>query len=284
MKYVLWLFILLMSWQVEAQSALSDSTDSADDSLALVQQKSNMLELTANFTDKVVFRGRDFGLKQAGYNQEIRYRNPQQWYLGLSTYFWSGVGSNPAKTDLSIGYEWAWSKTLSMDVSLERWFFSNDSFLDPEALKNMAAINLSYSPKNWEIEVDAFYMWGEDKALLLSADIGYHWDVFQFNKKCALEAIPNILVEGFAGDNLAYYRFSRKTNREKPVFVRENFSLANIELSLPVTLHFMNWEITAEGHFAKPFPIQEESPPLSAYLQNGFFYFTLAAKYALYWN
>jgi hypothetical protein len=265
-------------------AARQDSLDKLkDDSLQLVHKNSHKISFTMDYTSKVVFRGRDFGKKQYGFTPNILYKNPNGMYASINAYLWSGITAPVAKTDLGIGYEKDIGKHYSVNLSYERWFFAADTFFDPSALNNMAALELSTDFEKLNLQFGSFYIWGNQKALLVNLATDYRWDITTLAEKINIAIDPTVLAESFAGSNLiSVNTFKNRARKDQSNHLIRDLQMANYEFSLPVVIEYKNLTITPTWHYSYPIPVSNEDPPLSPYLKGGFNYFTVTLLYDLY--
>jgi hypothetical protein len=274
----------------EKYEQLQDSIDAVkQDSINYAHKHSHLFTVETNYTSKVVFRGRDFGLQQYGVYNSLKYRNPMGLYLNVNNYWWSGVQSTIAKTDIGIGIEQNLSKRVALDVSYERWFLSNDTFFFGMNFNNMvqASITTEFDKLNGEAAV--YFIFGTEKAFLYDFRGTYTFDLPGSNNQFYWNITPALLVEIFAGqkiksdttryvaNNTPYREITNKYRLQTP-------QLANTELQLDLNMEYNNWTLTPTYHYAYPIAINYEEIPISSYLANGYSYFTLNIIYNLYFK
>ena len=61
------------------------------------------IEVGNDYTNKVLFWGRDFGLNQFGFEPRITFKTGKGLYVYASQYYWSALTNPWAKTDFGIG-------------------------------------------------------------------------------------------------------------------------------------------------------------------------------------
>jgi hypothetical protein len=203
------------------------NTDSLDqikeDSIQLAHRNSHLFSYTSEYTSKVVFRGRDFGLQQYGVTNNFLYKNPIGLYASLNNYSWSGIYAPIAKTDIGIGFEKNIGKYLGFNACYEKWFFADDPFFDPDALNNMFSADLSTNFEKLNFDFGYYYIWGNDAALLLSLTADYRIDLPSFSDKIYLALDPTIIAESFAGDNsVTVFNKSGKRKKQLLYTYKEN--------------------------------------------------------------
>jgi len=269
---------------------LLDSIDGIkEDSIELAHLNSSEITIETNYTNKVVFRGRDFGLQQYGFYNSIKYKNPSGFYLNLNNYSWSGVQTLIAKTDLGIGFEKNITKRLSFDVSYERWFLSNDTFFLAMNFNNMLQTCISTNYEKLNGEASVYFIFGSEIAFLYDLKGTYNIDLPGSNYNFSWSLMPSVLFEIYAGqkhksdttnfisNNIPYREIKTKYTLQKP-------QLANSEILLELNLYYKNLAITPTFHYAFPLVINYEDEPLSPYLANGYSYFTLNIAYNFYFK
>lgn len=267
---------------------MQDSIDNVrQDSIEQVHKQSHLISVETNYTNRVVFRGRDFGLKQYGVYNCIKYKNPTGLYLNLNNYYWSGIQSTIAKTDLGIGFEKNLTKKIVLDISYEKWFLANDTFFLGMNFSNMiqTGINTNYDQVNGEASV--YFIFGKEKAFLYDFRGTYTIDLPGSNKNFYWNITPALLVEIYAGqkiksDTLKYISNNTPYREIKTKYNLQAPQLANTELQLELNMEYKSFTITPTLHYAYPLAINYEDVPLSSYLANGYTYYTLNIVYNLY--
>ena len=282
------MLVILSTGFAQINSKLEDSQiDSLDqvkeDSIQLAHKNSHLFSYTTEYTSKVVFRGRDFGLQQYGVTNNFLYKNPIGIYASINNYSWSGIYSIIAKTDIGLGIERNLGKYMNVNASYEKWFFADDPFFDPDALNNMFSADLSTNFNTLNFDLGYYYIWGDDAALLISLTADYRIDLPSFSEKFYIAVDPTIIGEAFAGDNsVAIFNKSGKKKKTGPIYLQRELNMANYEFSLPLCIEFKNITFTPTYHYAYPIALSDEDPPLSKYLVGGFSYFTVSAQFDFY--
>ncbi|MBC7382196.1 MAG: hypothetical protein H7296_04280 [Bacteroidia bacterium] len=269
---------------------IQDSLDQLQqDSINMAHKNSHLISFEAAYVSKVVYRGRDFGLKQYGFNTSLVYKTPVGIYVNLNNYKWSGINTPFAKTDLGIGIEKDLTPHLNLNVSYERWFLAKDSFFVGLSFKNMiqAALSTNYEKLNGELGV--YYLWGKENALLIQAQIDYTIDLPGTGKNFYWNIKPALLVEGYAGDKSVGYGDTTRYivnnipyRDYKTKHVLQSPDIVNYEAMLGLNIEFKNFVITPLYHYNYPIALRYEDPLLSPYLIGGYSYFSLNILYNLY--
>lgn len=286
--FSIYMLVILSTCYAQIESNLEDSkTDSLDkikeDSIQLAHKNSHQFSYTSEYTSKVVFRGRDFGLQQYGVTNNFEYKNPSGFYATLNNYSWSGIYTFIAKTDIGLGFEKEIGKYLTINACYEKWFFADDPFFDPNSLNNMFSADVSTNFDKLNFDLGYYYIWGNDAALLLSLTTDYRIDLPSFSENIYLAIDPTLLGEAFAGDNsVAILNKKGKKRKTAPIYLQQDLSMANYEFSLPLSIEYKNITITPTYHYSYPIALSDEDPPLSSYLVGGFSYFTISAQFDFY--
>jgi hypothetical protein len=258
-----------------------------EDSIDLVRENSGLLSMEAGYSSKVIYRGRDFGLIQHGFNSVLTYKIPSGLYFNLNNYNWSGIHSPIAKTDLGIGLDKDISEYFNINCSYERWFLANDTFFLGMNYNNMILSALSTNFERLNGELGIYYLWGKENAYLIEGTTEYkvelpsttrdfHWNLnLTFNLSFyASDKVKNDTTRFFS-NNAPFLSIKSKYTLQSP-------SLVNYEALLKLNIEYRNLVITPAYHYNYPISVSYEDPPLSQYLKSGFGYFSLNVLYNLY--
>jgi hypothetical protein len=91
--------------------------DSADYAI----HQSDRLTIQMDYMNRVVFSGRDYGLKGAGLSSQLTYKHHSGFWLTTVGYYWQGINPKIPKADWGIGYETALDERLSASFGYSRW-------------------------------------------------------------------------------------------------------------------------------------------------------------------
>lgn len=93
------------------------------DSLDYRISKSSKLIFETQFMDRVVYSGRDYGLKGYGLMSMLTYQHKSGFWLSTVGYHWQGSKVNFPKADIAVGYATALDERLSASFGYSRWFY-----------------------------------------------------------------------------------------------------------------------------------------------------------------
>src|SRR5581483_5383422 len=79
--------------------------DSITDIIDSLKEMMPSIEVGSDYTNKVVFWGRDFGRKQFGFENSVIFKTGRGLFFNYTGNVWSAMPSPYAKTDVGIGYE-----------------------------------------------------------------------------------------------------------------------------------------------------------------------------------
>jgi hypothetical protein len=97
------------------------------DSLDYKVHKSSRLVLENQFLNRIVYSGRDYGLKGFGTVNQLSYYDKSGFWLSAVGYYWDGSKNKFPKADLSLGFATALDERLSASFGYSRWFYFGKS-------------------------------------------------------------------------------------------------------------------------------------------------------------
>lgn len=97
------------------------------DSLDYKVSRSSKLIFQTQFMNRVVYSGRDYGLKGYGTVGQLTYQHKSGFWLSTVGYHWQGSKVNFPKADIGIGYSKALDENLSASFGYSRWFYFGKS-------------------------------------------------------------------------------------------------------------------------------------------------------------
>jgi len=225
-------FFLLKLLPVRAAGPARDSTLAGRlDSLENRAYQLPRLVYEAEYMSRVVYAGRDYGVRQWGLNHQLGFETAH-WNVYAKAYRWSGLPNPWAKYDLGLSYHREFfGEKLSSEVSLERWWYANGSEADRQLLRHFAAAELEWD-EDWAfLETDFYYMTGTERVRQANLTLGRYLDLYRVLGADKLELTPT-LTATWADVGLA--PINPRTNRPRHEPTSDAFGLANYELRLPV--------------------------------------------------
>ena len=97
------------------------------DSLDYKVSRSSKLVFETQFMNKVVYSGRDYGLKGFGTTAQLTYQHKSGFWLSTVGYYWQGSTVKFPKADIGVGYSTALDDNLSASFGYSRWFYFGKS-------------------------------------------------------------------------------------------------------------------------------------------------------------
>ena len=126
-NFLLTFLSLWLSVSVEAQLSTSQlniqQVKYRLDSLDYRVSKSSKLVFETQFMNKVVYSGRDYGLKGFGTMGQLTYQHKSGFWLSTVGYYWQGSTVKFPKADLAVGYATSLDENLSASFGYSRWFY-----------------------------------------------------------------------------------------------------------------------------------------------------------------
>jgi hypothetical protein len=224
------------------------------------------------YINKVNYRGRDFGINQYGIQPTINYRTSKGLSLFTTGYYWSGMPTKWAKTDLGIEYEKQVTKRLGLTLGYERWFFTNGTKEDRKQLNNFTELYLSYDLDIINIGSGFYYMFGTKKSYLIDLEISSY---FEARRKLGADKIIFEPVFRMMWGN----QFITLGSINSVSYSNNNFfGILDYEAGAQLTYKIKNFEFKPVYNFAYPVngTAEQSVRPFS--------YFTFTINYVLHFS
>src|SRR5258708_31956109 len=113
------------------------------------------------FTNKVVFWGRDAGVKQDGLAPYVLFNTGKGLYAYALNNYWSATPAKPAETDIGVGYEIQMTKKLYASAGYERWLVHYGGYYNRYSLKNYFEAQVNYEFPWFNLQPMTYYMFGK---------------------------------------------------------------------------------------------------------------------------
>ncbi len=97
------------------------------DSLDYRINTSSRFVLENHFMNRVVYSGRDYGVKKFGLTSELTYSDKKGFWLSATGYYWQGLEKKSPKIDVGIGYATSLDERLSASFGYTRSFYFGQS-------------------------------------------------------------------------------------------------------------------------------------------------------------
>lgn len=104
----------------QAQRHQLDSTD-------YKVQTSTRLELNEDFMSRIMYSGRDYGVKGYGLSTQLSLKHKSGFWVSAIAYHWQKFEVKLPKTDLIVGYSAALSDRVGASLSYSRWLYFGKS-------------------------------------------------------------------------------------------------------------------------------------------------------------
>lgn len=263
MRYICFLFVLL-SALVAAQEIESNEADAilddlfASDSLDIQQlvdeiKKQDYLYATVMYNDKTLFSGRDFGVEQYSFFPSISYIDSNNFFLNVSSGYFSGVSPQWDFVTYSAGYSNFIDKKKSLSVT---GIYSYSTFSQDVAdLNNQRLMaSISYRKKWFRNSLSAGYLFGGASSSYLSNNTYISIDLLE-TKGLDISLQPRL---GLFWGNQTVTELVRIRPFRFEYVDTDYFQLLNTEVSVPLEFDFGSWDIELEYTFSIPNPLPGE--------------------------
>jgi hypothetical protein len=127
--------VLMPIWvYAQAQSSFPDSSKISLltqryrlDSLDAKVHHSTRVELNTNYMSRVMYSGRDYGVKGYGLSTQLSLKHKSGFWLSTIAYHWQKFDVKLPKTDLVVGYSTTLSDRVGASLSYSRWIYFGKS-------------------------------------------------------------------------------------------------------------------------------------------------------------
>lgn len=249
----------------EADAILDDlfATDSIDiEQLVNEIKKQDYLYATVIYNDKTLFSGRNFGVDQYSFFPSISYIDSNNFFLNVSSGYFSGVSPQWDFVTYSAGYSNFIDNKKSLSVT---GIYSYSTFSQDVAdLNNQRLMaSLSYRKKWFRNSLSAGYLFGGASSSYLSNNTYISIDLMKTNG-LDISIQPRL---GLFWGNQTVTELIQIRPLQLTYVNTEYFQLLNTDVSFPLELDFGSWDLELEYTFSMPNPLPGEEE-----LQNiGFF-------------
>jgi len=235
----------------------NDLIDSSIDKL----DKISHVEFAVDYMSKVVYLGRNYGIKGYAVNLTAGYYHKIGFYGEVIGYHLSDVPSSKqndpvsqylAQVDLALGFRREILENWNIDLSYSYWIilYGNSNFRN--ALKNSFDLNTSYELSGFQAAVDLFYMWGKNSDFEMTFGIGKGFNLYHLFGKDRLIITPTFNVGlGSTSGLVKKNQLLTETNPQKSANL-DKFRLLDLEPSIPVEYHIGPMDITVSASLELP--------------------------------
>ncbi len=264
---------LINSEAVYSKTPLKSQSGSISDSLKLsrdslfqqidsLTETSPTIEIGTEYANKVVFWGRDYGLKQFGFQPHIRYKTGKGLAFGVSSNYWSGYTTPFMMSTLSIEYEMQLNSWIYSTLNYEHWIFHGEPQLEINQFENLYGIELIFDLGWFTIEPTLYHMYGNEQTLLSDISIKGDFKLFNLFNTGRVSFKPEATITSSTSADLLFTDYytnlmdTSSTDLTINTITLSKFRIINYELTAPISIRYNNFELKPALHFV--FPVRAE--------------------------
>jgi hypothetical protein len=246
------------------KAILKSRIDSIEESL----EEKSQFQLQSSYTNKVIFAGRDFGVKQFGATLGVAYHHKSGFNLEYNGNYWSAMDNRFALSDIGGYYEKSLLKNLYLSGGYWRLFYTNGDKEERSVFTNFFMIDESWYTSLGLLNLSYYYIKGDEQAHRLDINVSHPIELYHFlhaDKLC----IEPTFIATFATIN--YFVWLSSLAEITSNVNEDTFTVGNYEFVLPVTYKKLGkFEIRAAWNYALPVSIvrEEEVHPVSYFTLN----------------
>ncbi len=129
------------------------------DSIDYKVQHATRLELTANYMNRVMYSGRDYGVKGFGLSTQLSYKHQSGFWASAIAYHWQKFDIKLPKTDFVLGYSGVLSDRVGASVSYSRWLYYGKSQSELKwAFNHFMSVYMGINATYFSIAPQFYYM------------------------------------------------------------------------------------------------------------------------------
>src|SRR5258706_4945494 len=219
--------------------------DSMDEALEKISQ----FRFQAGYLSKVVFVGRNFGVRQFGVAPGVTYHHRSGLNLEYEGNYWSGMPNRYALTDLGIYYEKSLPDHFYLSTGYWRLFFNDEDPEERKLLNNVFMFEGGWLNTIGSIGASYYFIRGTEQAHCLDLNLSKSIDFYALlgADRLSLEPAFTFMV------STANYLLLLDDLPETELENQGAFKIANYEFTLPVIYRKLGkFEITGSWHYAMP--------------------------------
>lgn len=133
-RNILIIVLSCLSWQAVTQSSIGVNTQTQSqtlrfklDSTDYKVQHSTRLEINGNYMNRIMYSGRDYGVKGFGLSTQLSLQHQSGFWVSAIAYHWQKFDVKLPKTDLILGYSTSLSERVGASISYSRWLYFGKS-------------------------------------------------------------------------------------------------------------------------------------------------------------
>lgn len=282
MKYeasILFLLLLLFSGNLEAQQN-TDITESLreakldsllnnvifdDDNLGYLfglKKNFQFLYWRSNFNSRTFFAGREIGDQQYSFSGQLFYLHSIGFYAGIAGSWYSQLDPGYRTTILTGGYSNSFNKLkfFRYRISYDYFLYNNDDpDFDPLYFSGVNT-GITLKSKSLGTRFDSYFLLGDEVSTTLSWDFYGYLNVLRIGLYDKIRLEPE--VSFYFGSELVEYQLNEVlvdpvTNEEYTSYYQDSFGLMNIQLQLPLSIKYKNFDFEAAWIYNIPQTMDE---------------------------
>ncbi len=232
-----------------------DSVFNKIDSLADI---SPTIEVGTEYAGKIVFWGRDYGIKQFGFQPHVRYKTGKGLSFEASSNFWSGYTAPLMMSTLSLGYEMQLNSWIYSTLNYEHWVFHGEPQLEINQFQNMYGVEFIFDLGWITFEPSLYHMYGNEQTLLSDISLKGDYKLFNLFKTGRVCFQPEATVTSSTAADLLFTDYysnlldTISTDYTINTITLSKFRVINFEITAPLTLKYENFELKPAFHFIFP--------------------------------
>ncbi|RPG63941.1 MAG: hypothetical protein CBC02_009260 [Flavobacteriaceae bacterium TMED42] len=243
--------------QTDEEDAILDSLMDelfSTDSLMVDFSKANFLYTSFSFDESVFFAGRDFDVNQFGFTPSISYMRGQNFFLSLSSAYFSELNPKWDFVSISSGYSLFIDRKqqLSLTGIYSRVFFSDTA---AELNPNRISTAFAFHKNRLRLRGTFGYLFGGSTSFYISTGGIYEFSILD-NDKLEISLKPQLsllMSQQTASEQIASGFFNTQTVE------RDVFDLINTQWSFPLGLDTGNWDFQLSYNINFPKALTSES-------------------------
>ena len=228
------------------------------DSLEEATENQTQFRFQAGYANKVIFAGRDFGVKQPGATFGTSYHHQSGLNIEYEGSYWSGMENKYAMTEVGAYYEKTILKDLDLTAGYWKLFYHNGDDEERKMFTNFFLLDESWYTSLGQVNASYFFITGEQLGHRLDINLSKSLDLYHCLRADKITVEPTFT---FTFATVNYISFLSSYMKETNVS-QNAFKIGNYEFTLPLTYKKLGkYELNASWHRAWPVAIPGEDKP-----------------------
>ncbi len=225
------------------KDSIRDARNDSIDDLAEKYERPSHVEITMDFMNRVVYMGRNWGIK--GYQMLLTagYYHRTGFYGEITGYHLSKVPKSAqndpvspslAQVDFTLGFRKQLLEGWNADVAYSYWWILYGTSVFRNELKNSIDLNTSYEYSNFLLSADVYFMWGKTSNVEVTFGFGKGFNIYHIFGNDRLTITPTFNV-GTGSTTGMIKKYKPDTDPYSDSLANlGHFRLLNLEPALPV--------------------------------------------------